>query len=301
MTVAENARRTDYAEFHAPRAIGDGRALALVHGNCQAESLRVLLDGEALATIRMPPVHELTAEDLPQLRRWLARATVLVSQPVRADYRGLPLGTAQVHAAAAADTRLIVVPIVRFAGLYPEQAIIRPPHDPSAVPPLVPYHSLRTLAQAAGRRPAGPLTAAAVHEVAAASRLALRRREDAHGAIPVCDLFTRPSFSLMRTINHPGNPVWLTLAARVRRKLGITEPVRDPGRELLDQVHAPRDPVVIRAFGLGDQADPDWRLDGRRISAEQVHDAHLEWYAHHPQTVTAGLARHADTLTALGL
>jgi hypothetical protein len=301
VTVAENARRTHYADFHSSGGLEDGRALALVHGNCQAESLRRLLHGESLATIRMPPVHELTAEDLPHLRRWLARASVLVSQPVRADYRGLPLGTAQVHAAAGADTRLIVVPIVRFAGLYPEQAIIRPPHDPSAVPPLVPYHSLRTLAQAAGRRPAGRLTADAVREVAAASRLALRRREDAHGAIPIGDLFTRPSFSLMRTINHPGNPVWLTLAARVRRALGITEPVLDPGRELLDDVHAPRDPVVIQAFGLTDEADPDWRVGGRRISAAQVHNAHLEWYAQHPDTVTAGVARHADTLAALGL
>jgi hypothetical protein len=150
--VAVNAHRTNYADFYSPRAVGDGRALALVHGNCQAESLRLLLDGETLATIRMPPVHELTGEDLPHLRRWLARCRVLVSQPIRRDYRGLALGTAQVHAAARPGTRLIVVPIVRFAGLYPEQAIIRPPHDASAVPPLVPYHSLRTLARPAGRR-----------------------------------------------------------------------------------------------------------------------------------------------------
>jgi hypothetical protein len=301
VTVALNAPRTHYADFYSPHAVGDGRALALVHGNCQAESLRLLLDGETLATIRMPPVHELTADDLPHLRRWLARASVLVSQPIRGDYRGLALGTAQVHAAARPDTRLIVVPIVRFAGLYPEQAIIRPPHDPSAVPPLVPYHSLRTLAQAAGRPAAGPLTADAVQRVAAASRVALQRREDAHGTVPIGDLFRRPDFSLMRTINHPGNPVWLTLAARVRRALQISEAVRDPGRELLDHIHAPRHPVVIRAFGLSDEPDLDWHLGGQRVSAEQVHDAHLEWYAQHPQTVTAGLARHADTLGALGL
>jgi hypothetical protein len=299
--VAVNAHRTNYADFYSPRAVGDGRALALVHGNCQAESLRLLLDGETLATIRMPPVHELTGEDLPHLRRWLARCRVLVSQPIRRDYRGLALGTAQVHAAARPGTRLIVVPIVRFAGLYPEQAIIRPPHDASAVPPLVPYHSLRTLARAAGRPPAGPLTQDAVLRVAAASRLALQRREDAHGAVPIVDLFSRPDFSLMRTINHPGNQVWLTLADRVRRALQISEPVRDPGRALLDHVHAPRDPVVIQAFGLPGPPDPDWRLGPERVSAEQVHDAHLEWYARHPQTVTAGLVRHADTLAALGL
>jgi hypothetical protein len=301
VTVAENAHRSHYADFHSSHAVGDGRALALVHGNCQAESLRLLLDGEALATIRMPPVHELTGEDLPDLRRWLARAKVLVSQPIRRDYRGLALGTAQVLATAGPDTRLIVVPIVRFAGLYPEQAIIRPPHDRSAVPPLVPYHSLRTLAQAAGRPRPRALNPDSVHRIAAESREQLRRREDAHGAVKISDVFTRPDFSLVRTINHPGNPVWLTLAARVRQTLGISEPVRDPGRELLDHVHAPRDPVVIQAFGLTDQPDPDWRVGRQRISAEQVHDAHLEWYARHPQTVAAGLARHADTLAALGL
>jgi hypothetical protein len=301
VTVAVNPLRTHYADFYSSRAVGDGRVLALVHGNCQAESLRLLLDGETLVTIRMPPVHELTADDLPHLRRWLAQARVLVSQPIRSDYRGLALGTAQVRAAAGPDTRLIVVPIVRFAGLYPEQAIIRPPQDPSAVPPLVPYPSLRTLAQAAGRRPAGPLTGDAVQRVAAASRVALQRREDAHGAVPIGDLFRRPDFSLMRTINHPGNPVWLTLAGRVRQALQISEPVHDPGRELLDHVHAPRHPVVIQAFGLSDEPDLDWHVGGQRVSAEQVHDAHLAWYAHHPQTVTAGLARHADTLAALGL
>lgn len=301
MSVALNPHRTHHAAFYSPPTAGDGRALALVHGNCQAESLRLLLDGETLQTIRIPPVHELTAGDLPHLHRWLARAKVLVSQPVRDDYRGLALGTAQLRAAASPDTRLIIVPIVRFAGLYPEQAIIRPPHDPAALPPLVPYHSLRTLAQAAGRPRPRALSPAAVARVADESRAQLRRRERAHGTVAIGDVFQRPSFSLMRTINHPGNPVWLTLAGRVRRALSISDPVADPGRALLDAVHAPRDPVVISAFGLTEDPDPDWHLDGRRISAAQVHDAHLEWYADHPQTIAAGLARHADTLTALGL
>jgi hypothetical protein len=299
--TAEDARRAHYADFYGSRAVGDGRALAIVHGNCQAESLRLVLDGEALATIRVPPVHELAPADLPHLRRWLMRAGVLVSQPVREGYRGLPLGTAQALRSAGPGTRLIVVPIVRFAGLYPEQAIIRPAHDPAAVPPLVPYHSLRTLARAAGY-PQGPaLDVDAVRRVADASVQELRRRERAHGAVAASDLFIAPSVSLMRTINHPGNPVWLALAARVRRALGISEPVRDPGRPLLAGLHAPRDAAVIRAFGLQDRPDPDWHVGESTFSATEVQEAHLEWYAHHPDTVKAGLLRHADTLTALGL
>jgi hypothetical protein len=299
--TAEDARRAHYADFYGRRAVGEGRVLAIVHGNCQAESLRVVLGGETLATIRVPPVHELGPADLPHLRRWLMRAGVLVSQPIRDGYRGLPLGTAQALRSAGAGTRLIVVPIVRYAGLYPEQAIIRPAHDPAAVPPLVPYHSLRTLARAAGYPPGPPLDVDAARRVANASLDELRRRERAHGAVAVSDLLVAPSFSLMRTINHPGNPVWLALAARVRRALGISEPVRDPDRPLLAGLHAPRDAAVIRAFGLEDEADPDWHAGELTISAAEVQEAHLEWYARQPETVTAGLLRHAATLAALGL
>ena len=88
-------RRQHYAHFYGllplPR---DERPLLVVHGNCQAEALRVLLAGDAspVRTVRVPPVHELTSEDLPHLDRLLAEVDVLVSQPVRDGYRDLPVG-----------------------------------------------------------------------------------------------------------------------------------------------------------------------------------------------------------------
>jgi hypothetical protein len=69
-----------------------------VHGDCQAESLRVVLAGSPTfpyRTVRMPPVHGLTAADLPALRALLSRTPLLLSQPVHDDHRDLPLGTRQ--------------------------------------------------------------------------------------------------------------------------------------------------------------------------------------------------------------
>ncbi len=279
---------------------GDG-PVALVTGNCQAESLRIMLDGGGLRTVRMPAVHELVASDLPCLDRWLARAAVLITQPVRDDYRGLPLGSAQLSARLGAGARTLRVPVIRFAGLYPAHAIVRPPSDPSLVPPVVEYHDLRVLAEAVGLRARPRLDVTAVRAIAAHSLDQLRAREQAHGTVVVSDLFERPSFAQMRTLNHPGNPVWTTLAARVRAALGLPEHTVDPGRPLLDSVHAPREAAVLSAWGLDEPERPHWLVAGQVVEAEAVREAHLAWYAKHPDAVQAGLVRHAEALRILGL
>jgi hypothetical protein len=306
---AAAARRQHYAHFHGLAPLPTGRMLGVVHGNCQAESLRIVLEGEDLALVRIPPVHELAPDDLPRLHAILERTQLVVSQPVRAGYRGLPIGTAEVLAAATATARAVttvIVPVIRFAGLYPAQALVRPPDDPGMTPPLVPYHDLRTLAEAAARAGLRPtrmraLDAERVRAVAAHSLTALRERESRHGAVAVSDLLTRPHFGLMRTINHPGNAIWSELARRVRRRAGLAQSVTDPGRPLLDAIHAPREAEVIEAFGLEDSVRPQWVLDGRPVDPGEVRDAHLEWYARHPGVVRAGLERHRDVLSLLGL
>jgi polysaccharide biosynthesis acetyltransferase WcbI-like protein len=275
--------------------------VALVVGNCQAESLRIMLDGGGLRTVRLPAVHELVAGDLPDLDRWLARATLLIAQPIRAGYHGLPLGTAQLAERLGAGGRTLRVPVIRFAGLYPAHAIVRPPDDPSLVPPVVAYHDLRVLAEAAGRAARPRLDPAAVRAIAELSLEQLRMREAAHGAVVVSDLFAAPSFAQMRTLNHPGNPVWSVLAARVRAALDLPEHAVDPGRPLLDSVHAPREAAVIEAWGLDEEERPHWVVGGQDVPAGAVREAHLEWYAANPGAVRAGLVRHADALRILGL
>jgi Polysaccharide biosynthesis enzyme WcbI len=270
-------------------------------GNCQAESLRIMLDGGGLRTVRMPAVHELVEDDLPHLDRWLARTALLISQPIRDGYHGLPLGTAQLADRLGAGARTVRVPVIRFAGLYPAHAIIRPPSDPGLVPPIAEYHDLRVLAEAAGLTTAPPIDAATVRAIAEHSLTQLRIREAAHRTVVVSDLFAEPSFALMRTLNHPGNEIFAALAARVRAELGLPEHPVDPGRPLLNSIHAPREAAVIEAWGLDDEERPHWIVGGTTVEAGAVREAHLAWYAAHPDAVQAGLVRHADSLSILGL
>ncbi|MFZ7087463.1 WcbI family polysaccharide biosynthesis putative acetyltransferase [Curtobacterium sp. RRHDQ10] len=300
-------RTRHYGQFYGLDPLPATGELALVAGNCQAESIRIVLDGADLPTVRVPAVHELTAADLPHLDRLLGRATVLVTQPIRDDYHDLPLGSRQLTARMRHGARTVTVPVIRFAGLYPAHALVRLPDAPGLEPPVVAYHDLRTLAEAAdllAGRPVRRRRRIDVHRVRAVGELSLgelRRRESAAGTTGVSDLFARPTFDQMRTINHPGNPVWSAVAARVRERLGIDPSVQDPGRPLLDSVHAPREETVAEAWDLDGTPNDDWIVEGVRIPDDEVRDAHLGWYAAHPEVVAAGMRRHRDTLDALGL
>lgn len=279
----------------------DDEPIGVVLGNCQAESLRVALGACGVRLVRTPAIHELVADDVPALQRLLRASSVVVLQPVRDDYHGLPIGTRQLLAHAP-DAARAIVPVIRFAGLHPTQAIVRPPHDPGAVPPVVPYHDLRTLSQAAGRTDGTmALTVDAVRREAAASIATLREREQRHGAVPISDVLEHPTFAQMRTINHPGTLVFEELARRVAETLALPHAPEPVGRELLDAIHAPRDPIVRDAFGLDEEPREHWVVDGRRVEAAEVHAAQLDWYGRHPDVVDAGVARHVDALERLGL
>lgn len=301
-----DGRTRHYGTFYGldPVPEDDGRPLVLVHGNCQAESLRVLLgrDGSPVRTVRIPPVHELEAGDLPHLDRLLAHVDVLVSQPVRADYRDLPLGTAQLLARAARAPRPVVVPVVRWAALFPFQVIVRSPA--AGEPPVVPYHDLRTLTLAAGRAPLPEVPAAdAVRAVRDLSVRELTERCRRHGALEVVDLLLAAGAGAAHVVNHPGNPVLVGLARRVLEAAGLPGEVAEPQRTLLDSVHAPVLPQVLAALGLegpdGGGGAPAWVVAGREVADEEVRAAHLDWYRAHPGVAEAGLARHAEAAALL--
>ena len=296
---ADDGRRRHYADFYEPHdSLSDDSGLTgVVFGNCQAESLRQFLPS-SVNWVRMPPVHELVATDLPHVERLLERADVLISQPVRDDYHGMPLGTSQLFSRVRELCARLVFPVIRFAGLYPTHAIVRPPSDPSLVPPLVAYHDLRTLAEAAGI-PLPALTVQAIRAVAALSTGDLRSREERFDAIPISDVFDAPSFAQMRTINHPGNPVWTTLAERVITRLDLAAVPADPGRPVLDSVHAPRNPAVIDAWSLDAQPTDHWVVSGQPLADEERHRVHLDWYREHPDVVEAGVRRHEPALRLL--
>ena len=297
---AARGRRLHYGEFYGLRPLpaDDGRPLLVVHGNCQAESLRVLL-GASMRSVRVPPVHELERDDLPHLRRTLAHASVLLSQPIRRDYRELPLGTGQVTAALPPGAQTVLFPVMRYAGLFPFQAIVR---SPAGDPPVAPYHDLRTLVQSVtGTAPGHAATATAYRAVAEQSLQELRSRERRHGLVPVSDLVPRAGVDAAHTVNHPGNTVLRGLAERVLDRLGRPAAVPDPGRTLLDAVHAPLAADVLEALGIDAQPREHWVLAGKAVPDDVVRDGQLQWYGEHPEAVAAGLERHAGTLRLLAL
>jgi hypothetical protein len=298
-----DARRRHYGGFYGLDPVPDGRPLLLIHGNCQAEALRVVVEAstDEVVAVRLPPVHELEQDDLHHLDRLLARAAVLVSQPVRDDYRELPLGTAQL-AARAPGARLVQIPVVRHTGLHPWAALVRTPW--MGDPPAVPYHDLRTiLAVARGTaRPAGHFAPDGFRAVARLSLDELARREREGGTVVASDLVEAAGAESMITVNHPGNAVLVPLAGRIMEACGLHDAARDPGRTLLASVRAPIRPEVLDALGLDvAHAVPAWDVGGRRLTEDEVADAQAGWYADRAPVVEAALRRYAGAIEALGL
>ncbi|QJY44581.1 WcbI family polysaccharide biosynthesis putative acetyltransferase [Pseudonocardia broussonetiae] len=297
----DHGRRRHYGEFYG--LVDEPGPVTLVHGNCQAESLRVLLAGSptfAPRPVRVPPVHELTADDLPHLHALLARTALLLSQPVRDGYRDLPLGTAELAARLPAGARVLRWPVVRYAGLHPWTVIVRHPLDMAAVPPVVPYHDLRTLTAAAGLPPAPRPDAAALRAAAALSVAELAAREEATD-VGVADLLAGFGTDAAHTLNHPGNPVLIALARRVQAAVGLPPDADDPGRALLGGVRAPLDPDVLDALGLDAEPRAHWLVDGVPVDDGQVRAAQRDWYSAHPEWVAAGLERHAPRREILAM
>ena len=284
------ARERHYSEFfgHAPLP----ERFGVILGNCQAESLRLVIDSPEHRFIRVPPVFEMDAAETARLHEVVRAAQIVVSQPIRDDYRDLPLGTTQI--AAATDARMLTVPPVRFAGLHPFQAAIRVP-GVEGDPPVVAYHDVRTLAAAAGIPVAAALNPEAVRAVGRASIDTLRIREQ-KADVPVSDLFDSVTADHARTVNHPGNAVWLPLGARVLEALGLGGEPTDPGRPLLDAVQAPLSAEVVEAWSLPDEPRAHWLVDGAVIDDAEVRAAHTEWYAAHPEFVAAATERLAPLL-----
>ena len=271
--------------------------LLVVVGNCQAESTRKLLMSTGHFTgERIAPVHELEAADMGWFLDLVARADVLVTQPIRDDYRGLPVGTRQLRTSA----RRVVVPVLRFDGLMPYQAIIRDPHDPSLNPPVVPYHDLRTLVAAAGYSPAAAPSPEVYRRAAAMSVEQIRRREQAHGTVVVSDyLQTNP---VWHTVNHPDNATLAFMASRVLEALGLSDEPAPPDYEMLGGLDAPVDAAAAAALGVAVDGRDEWReRGGGVIDADEIRAAQLEFYRERPALVAHGLQRHAERIANLGL
>ncbi|GAA1900264.1 WcbI family polysaccharide biosynthesis putative acetyltransferase [Williamsia serinedens] len=283
--------------------------VVLVWGNCQAEALRVVLNTvntTPWGTLRVPPVHELTEDDLPHLDRLLRRTRAVLSQPVRRGYRGLPIGLDDLRERLPADVPVLRWPVVRWSALHPFQAIVRHPDDPSMDPDGVPYHDLRTVAAARDGRSADDpwdvdVPDEAFREVARRSGEELRRREARDTDIAVSDILEAVGAEATHTINHPQNGVLLRLGQRILDELGWAGTVQEPGRTLLGGIRAPVEQRVLDALGLTGTARSAWSVHLRTVSPDEIHRIQMDCYARHPGFVDAAVARHGEVMDLLGL
>ena len=116
----DEGRLRHYGHFYGLEDLPEGDLL-LVWGNCQAESYRRLLGGEpgtamlgdsGLNTVRVPPAFEIQPDEVEHLERLLTRTRALVTQPIPQDYRGMPIGTAQLIAQLPEDAPVVRIPVV---------------------------------------------------------------------------------------------------------------------------------------------------------------------------------------------
>ena len=127
----------------------NGKQLALVYGNCQAEALRLLLlESEEFTgryeIARVPAVHLITARSLPAVRRAVSRAALLISHPVRDGYHGLEIGSSEIAERLPDRARRMLIANVYYEGHFPFQVPIHLDADVGAQAPLTAdYHDLR--------------------------------------------------------------------------------------------------------------------------------------------------------------
>lgn len=307
----DSGRVWHYRDFYRPPGTPQPEDLPLwlVVGNCQAEALRLVLDGvpdRPYRTARIPPVHELEPADLPFLRTLLAETAVLVSQPIRQNYRDLPIGTADLAAALRPGASVLRWPVIRYAGLYPFQVIVRHPADRSVTPPEVPYHDLRTLVAARDGLDIGApwdveVGQEAIRAVADASVAELARRERRDTDVGVSDVLLSHGADAAHTINHPGNPVLLDLASRILHLRDVTATPAAPPRTLLSSVYAPLEARVLRAHNITAPVRVQWRVGDGQISPQQVHETQLQWYRDNPDYIDLATERHGQVMELLGL
>lgn len=318
----DEGRRRHYGAFYGLEELpggaeAGGRPRLAVYGNCQAEALRVSIDtAGAVDSVRMPPVHELTEEDLPHLERLLGWVDILVAQAISDNYRGMPLGTAEVSSRLRPEARVVAAPNYFSTVLYPEQVLVRH-EDPGVVdPPVVPYHDVRRIGQAAGWSGPWEVPADAIRAGARASLAELERRERDQGSLVISDVVRSAGAAGGWTVDHPGNPVLLTLAQRVVDEIthpdrtvdrdgsvgadALAATVSDPGRVLLSSVMTPLRPEVLDALDLDGEPREGWVVDGAPLSDEEVGEAHLRFYAEHPRVVEVGIEKKGEVLRSLG-
>jgi hypothetical protein len=255
----------------------------------------------------------MTAHEVSMLRLLMPKVALFITQPVRGDYRDMPMGSDQLAELLPDGAEQIQFPVAYFSGLFPFQVYVNLGQDPIAFSaPLTDYHDLRILWAASrgwdARETARRITTmrldpAWVKRNAQESLAELEHREA---------LLTRPAALLspvvkehpvgsFHTVNHPSNQVLRHTAEQVAELVGVDPAgIESPKREMLGHLAAPREAAVATLFGepLG-TCWPEWRTPAGSFTLTQVAAAHLELYDQHGDVLAAGLIKHNARLHEL--
>jgi hypothetical protein len=293
------------------------RPLCLVYGNCQAEPIRALLASsraftEEYETVPIPAVHEVSRGGVPGIQRLVRQAALVIAQPIKDGYRGLPLGTNEMVSLAPGNCRLVRFPTLYYDALYPLQVIVhvrgRGAEREAVSAPVTVYHDLRTLCAASKglsdeaathwiRRYRPPERA--IHTAGTRAGEEVRFR-DCSADISTFDSIVEreatcgPTFL---TVNHPALSVLAHIAEGIHHHLGLVSAngVGDHA-EPLGTFRTPLERPVLEALGLNCEPRRDWIIKGKRISAFDVMRRQLAWYRRRPDVVQAALDEYADRI-----
>lgn len=314
-------RALRYGEFYgALPVVDDTRPLWVVYGGIQAEGLRALLSQRIDApyrTVRIPAADELQASDRPYLARTLQDCSVLISLPdpvVPGDPAPGPgLRTIRTYLHPAA--RVLTVPPVTYVGLHP---FLAAPSQLEPVPPLVPYHDLRTAAAAVGlraRHPDVPGESPALTRSSpvtwlpsriritrlAAWSLAVLQTTERPLDVRVSDLLRIAGRNAMDIVDRPGSEVLAMVARRVQTALGAEGTVLAPADPVLPGPCAPIAAEVLEAIGVCGEPRDLWHVGVSRWTPEEVDEVHRGWYMTHPEVPYRVLRRERLRLGVLGM
>ncbi len=191
--------------------------------------------------VRLPPVFEMDEAEVGRLHELVAVAGVLVTQPVKDEYRVPGCGSEQLVALLPADARVVRVPTTYYEGLFPWQVHAHDADGARVDAPLTDYHDLRLLQAAVDGLPVERAVDRvvgcapepdAVRELAAASQRELRRR-NADLDVDTTDAVVAGGAEAMWTVNHPANGTLREVGTGVLATLGWSGEPAVPDHQML--------------------------------------------------------------------
>lgn len=307
--VPEHLRR--WTELD-PATVEPG-SVGFVWGNCQAESIRRMVApagaGQGVEFVRLPPVFEMDEAEVGRLHALMGVAGVLVTQPVKDEYRVPGCGSEQLVALLPTEARVVRVPTTYYEGLFPWQVHAHDEAGARVDAPLTDYHDLRLLV-AASRGLDVPAAVElvettvpgeeAVRELASTSQAELRRRNAALD-VDTTDAVVAGGAEAMWTVNHPANSTLRAVGVGVLATLGWSGEPALPEHQMLGGSLTPLDGAVLTALELDGTPRPGWTLAGRDVPWREIAEAQLDLYAEQPDIAVRAVHRYRERLTALGL